>query len=67
MRDQSDIPSSERETVRWRVDRLPVAQLEPPPALPWSRREIAMAAVATVCALVAAAIVITGILPLIGV
>ncbi len=63
----SEIPSSERETMRWRVvDQLPTVDLTPAP-LPWSRRERAMVVLAIVCAVIAAAVVTVGILPLLGV
>jgi hypothetical protein len=66
MRHASEIPSSERETGQWRTaDRLPAVELTPAP-LPWSRADRAMAAVAIVCAVIAAAVVVLGILPLLG-
>ncbi len=67
MRDD-DIPSSERVTARWRMtpDDLPAVRLEPE-VLPWRRGEVAMAVVAIACAIVAAVVVISGVLPLLGV
>lgn len=66
MRDVDEIPSSERDTMRWRPVKVDLSPPDPLP-FPWSRGEIAMGVVAVVCVIVAGIVVITGILPLVGV
>ncbi len=73
-----DVPvgvSSEEEITRrlWVGHMRPAlprveAEPEPPPdRMPWTARESVLVAVALACALIAAAIVLIGILPLLGV